>query len=37
MENPAWVEIDATGSKESVVKLAVEELEKHGLMLGIDL
>jgi hypothetical protein len=31
MENPACVKIDATGSKESVVKLAVEELEKHKI------
>ena len=37
MENPACVEIDATGSKESVVELAVVELEKHGITLGIDL
>jgi hypothetical protein len=37
MENPACVEIDATGSKESVVELAVVELEKRGITLGIDL
>jgi hypothetical protein len=37
MENPACVEIDAIGSKESVVELAVVELEKRRITLGIDL
>ncbi|XP_052091708.1 UMP-CMP kinase 2, mitochondrial-like [Mytilus californianus] len=31
MENPACNEIDAKGSKESVVKAAEETLEKHGI------
>ncbi|CAG2197752.1 CMPK2 [Mytilus edulis] len=33
MENPVCIEIDAKGSKESVVKAAEETLEKHGIKL----
>ncbi|VDI07088.1 UMP-CMP kinase 2, mitochondrial-like [Mytilus galloprovincialis] len=33
MENPVCIEIDAKGSKESVVKTAEETLEKHGIKL----